>query len=419
MSGARSTLRSSLKLALLVAGVATLAEVGFRVRARLGGAPWDARAARSEFERALAAAKQRDERGFAERESGAPAAPIAPGPASATLHPYFGFEEPAVRAARMRAFDRSRTAGFDVLVVGGSTAARLTSDDRIGLADRLATALGRAREEVRVWSEAGEQFREPQQAATLISALAQGAEPELVIAIDGRDDLVVPVENAPRGLHPLYPRADDWVRLASNPMSDTRVLDAALAARDASQRCAAWARFSLDARLAWSAALGALALDRLGSLEGAARAAEDELTRRIAAFHAGPTEHGPPFVAQPEFALRTGLEAWTQGALSMWSACDARGIRYLHVLEPCPEGIGAPAADDSERARLARSAAPSDTLRVGWPLLQARAAELAKRGVEILDASALPGGSGSAVGSSEAADRALADAISRALAAAR
>ncbi|MBI5433934.1 MAG: hypothetical protein HZA52_13970 [Planctomycetes bacterium] len=444
-------------LALALGSIAALAfvlEIGARIRARLAGTPWDSAAARRELTIALAsfdagvpddstreAAGQPPETAGDARETSADARE-AEGNERATgglvdahqaLHPYLGFDDLRMHERLRAAIEASRSPdGFDVLVEGGSVAADFVGAGSERLIELLRAAPGfpgGASGPVRVWCEARAEFKQPQQANALACALAAGLEPELVITIDGFDDVAIALSNVAAGTHPLYPSAARWNVLAGNPTGDVRTLDRSIELRRRRARVAAFAERALARHVELSALAGSLALGKLRELRAEADAARAELDAAFKAFREGAAERGPQFTGSTDDALRCAIEAWSEGAISMWSLCRARGIPYLHVLQPTlhDEGAKPPSEDelalgasaalgpdearDAGGARDARGAlgaedprgagdvrgprvalGAEDALRVdaarrGYPALRAKATELAGRGLPFCDAS--------------------------------
>jgi hypothetical protein len=147
-------------------------------------------------------------------------------------------------------------------------------------------------------------------------------------------------------------------------------------------------RRSLRLRLHYSAILGTLLERRLRALD--ARNAKELLRYReaLASKDLPLFVTGPPMPAGAEGVLETCVRAWQEGARGMQALCRARGIHYLHVLQPARDDPGSrpPAHADSLR--------PADepwarTARAGYPLLREAAAELVADGVNLVDATRL------------------------------
>ncbi|MCC6407798.1 MAG: hypothetical protein IT453_11570 [Planctomycetes bacterium] len=389
------------KLALVLGGIAALAfvlEIGARIRARLAGAPWDAAAARRELTHALEsfAADAATETAPGVADSALDSKGAAPDTAGLVdahqaLHPYLGFDDLRMHERLRAAIEASRSPdGFDVLVEGGTVAADFVGAGSERLSELLRAAPdfpGGANGPVRVWCEARAEFKQPQQANALACALAAGLEPELVITIDGFDDVAIALSNVAAGTHPLYPSAARWNVLAGNPTGDVRTLDRLIELRRRRARVAAFAERALARHVELSALAGSLALGKLHELRAEADAALAELDAAFKTFREGSAERGPKFTGSTDDALRCAVEAWGEGAFSMWSLCRARGIAYVHVLQPTLHDDGAKPASEDELALAAPDPLRLDAARLGYPALRARGAELALRGMPFCDAS--------------------------------
>jgi len=226
-------------------------------------------------------------------------------------------------------------------------------------------------------------FKQPQQLMTLAWFLSLGAEFDLVINLDGFNEVVLPaVENVPKGVFPLFPRSwyfrvgplDPEVRKAMGRvyyLESRRTAHAELFSRPP-------LRYSATAALAWTV------LDRFDSL--VVRRQQARLVKapaETAAFVA----RGPARIPADEGAMFAELAAaWRSGSLQMHRLCEGNGIRYFHFLQPNQYVPGSKPIGAAER-RLALGdpygfAAP---VRSGYPLLQAAGRDLVGAGVRFHD----------------------------------
>ncbi|MCE9594184.1 MAG: hypothetical protein K8S98_08320 [Planctomycetes bacterium] len=373
----------ALKAFGIVLAVLVGLELGTRVWLRITATPWDFDAAKAEIEGLL---------GAHDAPAGS-APPTNDGAAvdatrTETLHPYLGVDLVASRERLRRELEATqRDDGFDVFVLGGSTATDFVGAGAETLAALLTNASGLSSGPVRVWGEGRSTFKEPQQANELAYALTFGVRPDLVIVIDGFNDVALAVENGWEGTHPLYPWAPRWVALAGSGMRDPKTLDRMLALRERRARTARLARFELASGVMNSALLGSLGLRKLHALDREADAAFEELNAGLRAADATHAERGPDHATDHARILDAAVTAWSEGAFSMWSLCRDRGIAYLHVLEPTLHDEGSKPATAEELAHGQVPPAWSEAVRLGYPRLREAGAALAERGVPFLDAS--------------------------------
>jgi len=175
-------------------------------------------------------------------------------------------------------------------------------------------------------------YKQPQQLMALNYALSLGEPIDLAINIDGFNEVALAIaENLKNGTYPFYPRR--WsARVEGAPAIESL----RLIGRIESWKEERLRKASLCAArpLAWSPACHLLwsALDR-----GLARrelAAEQELARlqpRAESFVA----RGPVFADRPRPQVcRVLAEHWSRSSTLMSDLCRARGITYLHFLQP-------------------------------------------------------------------------------------
>lgn len=388
----RGTGRMLRALAGLLLG-ALAAELGVRAWLLSGGGPVGGpaaalRAAAAEIDgSALAAATAPLDSDEAPWEGDGPGG--KPEPEQRVSHPYFGWAGSRIeeRITRYAESFREDDAGrLDVLILGGSVAAlfvRAASEDLI----ELLQADERYRErEVRILNLASGSLKQPQHEIRLAVALDRGWRPELVLLIDGFNELVYPVQNAQFGVEPTFPAFTMWGPVIGGDVLDAETVGAIYAREHAGRGAARLhARFERYG-LAFSALLSELAWERMRRLRSEHVAATERLVAARAARAGLPGARG----LEPGDAelLAVGVEAWREGSRSIAALCAARGVAFVHVLQPVRDDVGAKPLTAEERADVA----PDnwiEAVRAGYPLLRAAGAELASAGVRFVDASRL------------------------------
>ncbi|HOC41986.1 MAG TPA: hypothetical protein PKJ99_03125 [Thermoanaerobaculales bacterium] len=307
------------------------------------------------------------------------------------VHPYLGFVvhpdlNPATSPQGFPMDDPlpvSRAPGrLVVAVFGGSFAAGFSLDARDLLVDALAP-LGR---EVVIVNLAAGGYKQPQQLLALTWALSLGSQFDLVINIDGFNEVVLPaVDNLPRGVYPFYPRAWDQ-RVAGFFAPEEARIVAAIAAADGAR--SAWARRFLALRLDRSIVMCVLWRARDLALERErgrlAQRFEEAHSKAMSGFLArGPAVEFPG----DEDALYDSLAGyWHSCSLQMHRLCEANGIRYYHFLQPNQYLAGAKPMGRQERAVALRPNHPYRASVVrGYPWLRRHGAELSAAGVRFTD----------------------------------
>ncbi len=328
----------------------------------------------------------------------------------ATLpHPYYGFERNTKKFHRVIAalLEDPAPKEYRIVVFGGSVAAGFFNAARAEFEQALEqTNALRGRDVVFVkYAHAG--FKQPQQAAALGFLLTLGVSIDGVLELDGFNEVALGATNSEAGAHPLFPSVSQWS--AGLPVtSDPEVLDALLEMRAAERRAERSAALSKRLGLARSAIFGKIALavqqDARRRWVGAHERRQRWLTTR-ATGRLGVTSGPPrtelerksaleriprPAAAPYELSWREDVDrivrGWFEASRSMAAMCEARGIAYLHVLQPTLHDPGSKPLTESERAAAASGAWVAAT-EYGYPRLREAGRRLDELGVPFFDAS--------------------------------
>jgi len=323
-------------------------------------------------------------------------------------HPFMGFvynpESPRTRAKQGRGALPLTEDGFfrlpdppgegeelSVAVFGGSMAAYFAVDGREALARALDADPALRGKRVRLHSFALGGFKQPQMLAALAYVLALGQRFDVVVELDGFNDVALSfVTHKDMGIFPAYPR--DWdslVRLAPDVDQLRRMgrVDywqewrSSVAQRFAKRP---WS-LSVTAGLVWKS------VDRL--LGGELLRARTDLARTAAASY-GYRERGPVrHYASDGELLADIARTWALSSLQMHRLCAAEGMRYHHFLQPNQYVPGSKPLGEGERAVAYRTDKDYRLpVEKGYPLLQAEGARLAASGVDFHDLSRLYAG---------------------------
>lgn len=373
-------------LVTLVAGLA-LGELGTRLVLRLRGSAYDSDVARDAILLARSAAWDEVPR----IDVDAPAPPDEGGGSTPVLHPYVGWEllagqgmlEGDLRAMR----NPENASAFDVVVLGGSVATMFAVYASERLAEELAKDPRLAGRKVRVSNFARGGYKQPQQVTMLAYLFALGIEYDAVINIDGFNDTALAIDNVWRGSHPILPAITHWAALTSGAASDREALDLAAEGRRAQR-----ATISLsNSALAWnahaSALAGTLVLRKLSTHAASARRAFEAYTERMEQLGTKNVLHGPPFVESDRVgALKIAARVWEESSRSLRGMCDARGVHYLHVLQPNPMDLRGRAPSAEDLAKHAAGNSHMQGVQLGYPLLREAAQRLVAEGESFVDA---------------------------------
>ncbi|MEM7204320.1 MAG: Ig-like domain-containing protein [Planctomycetota bacterium] len=315
------------------------------------------------------------------------------------LHPYLGFVSDPTRESGPRRWNAHGFLGVDgpvlqrapheliVAVCGGSVALQFFEMGTSALEARLRALPAFANRRLRFVSLAAGGFKQPQQLMALSYVHALGGEFDLVINLDGFNEIALPViENQSAGVHPLFPRG--WRALAA-ATADPRLLrriGAVEAMRQRRRESASWVadtplRYSVLANVLWGV------FDR--ERERAIGAAQASLFRRrdVLPFSVRGPLLTPRTREDPVGAL---VDAWSRSSLQMDRLCRANGAHYVHCLQPNQYDPGSKRLTAREREVAYRDdAVYRDPVGAGYPRLREAGAILQRRGVAFVDLSML------------------------------
>lgn len=266
-------------------------------------------------------------------------------------------------------------------ITGGSVACMFGAQGTEALAKELRRSPAFADKEIVFVNLAIPTHKQPQQVMALNYALALGGEFDVLVNLDGFNEVALyPADNWPKGLFPLFPR--DWDRIVTAfPDPVQRRLHGEIGYLEGKrERWADWfsgspLRFSVTANLLWRAR------DRVLASE----------TRRceIALQHSRPTSL-PYCALGPGHRLRSEAEVfpelvgiWKRCSLQLARTCRGHGIRYFHFLQPNQYVPGSKPLSAWERKVAWEEGKDSfqPSVERGYPLLRQAGRELAAEGV--------------------------------------
>lgn len=373
------------QLAFVVVAL-SLAEFGWRMRMRVAGRAYDSDEVRARLDSMEARATS-----------------LVPIPVDANkdlpaeyamqaqaLHPYTGsmvvgkLEQIGIELVRVGPPEND--GDFEILTLGGSVSAMFGPYGRPRLLELLQADPLFANRRIYVYEYGVGGFKQPQSLNLCQHLLTLGFTPECVINIDGFNEVALGNNNAFRGSNPTFPSFDHWSALTNQAAPDRETVRLAW---DGLERQRQILELVSSARR-WGAPRSVLAstfvLKRLDALESSAHESFEAYTKRLAARAKRLVLAGPPFEAGTEAAVRSSVRCWEESSRSLRALCEARGIAYLHVLQPTLHDVGSKVLTPRE---IATGEAPPtwiDGVHVGYPLLREAGARLKAGGEEFLDA---------------------------------
>lgn len=278
---------------------------------------------------------------------------------------------------------------FTIGIFGGSVADAFAAVVALGLKPELAAAIGVPPGSIEILDFAKGSYRQPQQLIALIEASLAGIPLDLVINLDGFNEMAMASNDCVAGHDPLYPSGLQYVPLAASLMqgASRQTLEAILRIQQLRERQAA-----LRARLAmtpWSSsetakAVGGVLLQRWTSqrLE-----VERQLQASAVASSQGDLPLFLPTVQRDADGCRqAAAELWQRSSRLMRLVAREMGAEYLHVLQPNQYVADAKPLSAAEIARAWKpDLGAAVAARAGYPLLVVRAGELRRQGLDVVD----------------------------------
>lgn len=381
-AGAKRRIR--LVLALLAVLVACLiAEAGIRLRGEGYDAALKEREAQ-ELVNGMESVRQRWEARGVQREEEA-----GPPPA---LHPYLGYDvlDRGAYIARNCEYFQSEESRrtYDVMVVGGSVSVAFGVHGADTLAELLRSDPRFGDRPVRVLSEGRGGYKQPQQLMLVCYLSSLGFQPDLVLNLDGYNDCALANANLVAGVHPAHPSVAHWAHLASDSYADPSATSLLIEIRALQHEASSLLSRTRSWRVWNSAALGTLALNRLKAVRKQYMRSSQEYVEHLTEQRKALIS-GPPIPVEKEAARALIPATWFQSSRSIDAACRARGIRYLHVLQPTLTDPGSKPLTEAEIAGAKCFDSWREGVRFGYPRMRELGVELCALGVEFVDASFL------------------------------
>lgn len=374
------------QFAVALAGL-LLIEIGLRSYLRVSGEPYNRAATRGQV--AHIASLNQD---FVPRPDKAKEQTPGNNPgAERSLHPYLGWEiaDGYRMLANEYAWMRSpESAGaLTILMLGGSVTDIFDNDDYgIGPLTRLLKADPRlAQREIHFLRFGRGGFKQPQQVNYIVFLLSLGFRPDVVIDIDGFNEVALGNHNMSEGTHPAYPSAAHWTQLATWATSDRNALDMVAEIRGTQHAIDRWCTRFSDWQLDRSCLVGQAVLRRLRTLHG-------QLIQQFRAYSNYLTQLPSPIStlgleAGDEAAVEASVRDWMECSRTASDICRARGILYLHFLQPTLHDKGSKTLTKKEIEQGGMLETWKRGVELGYPMMRAKGEELKKLDVNFIDLS--------------------------------
>lgn len=313
--------------------------------------------------------------------------------ANKVLHPYLGF---AINTQSSRTngfgfygpqpFLKRKEGAISIAVVGGSVALNFAASSK-----NLIKALHDyphyfADQEINITCLAIDGYKQPQQLIAVAYMLSIGAEYDMIINIDGFNEVALPYsENIPARVYPFYPRS--WNLYSRKGFDLELTLQAAEINKIKLER-AKWRRvFSVNPvrRSVFCLTLWD-SIDRRLQYQWYL---EDLKMREMLKISSENFHNTGPFIPyQSEEALfRESVRMWKDGSIQLAKLCAANDIQYFHFLQPNQYDTGSKILSEEEK-QIAYVEGEYDfkyAVQQGYPLLRKAGLELIAEGVVYTD----------------------------------
>ena len=320
------------------------------------------------------------------------------------IHPFLGFVIDPERSPAARWPGRDRDAiqlGFPwneehlfqpqdggtvvVALFGGSVAVGLVQDPQQSLKRALSALPNLEGRRLILLCLASMGYKQPQQLATLNYFLALGGRVDVVLNLDGFNEVALPpAELVPRGAFVHLPQS--WIARAApfDPDLQAKVGELAAVRARQSARAAAFSRrpwrWSFTAGVLWTV------LDRGYAIR--ARALETELASwdpdKLGYIARGPRLSGKT----ADTAMADIVDLWQRSSRQMHALAQGLGLRYIHFLQPNQYDPGSKPLSEEEKRSFYQADHPyRPGVEAGYPLLRRAGEELRASGVAFFDLS--------------------------------
>ncbi len=324
------------------------------------------------------------------------------------VHPFFGFSTnkeflyqqvdsrlPALQSWMMRSDGRpdksmenhpgiGKVDTFTIGITGGSVAGQFWDMGTPALSEELQKCPKLNGRKITYVCLAIHGYKQPQQLMVLSYFLALGGHLDVLINLDGFNEITLPVsENALKNVNPFYPRS--WYFL-SQGMTDRTTLSAAGRMMEVLDNCKTLARVTSRVPFRWSYAAGLVwQLQSRRSGEAIIRI-QNELTGASFSDSAGAIENLSSIYGDIGDDLE---QVWKNCSVQLNLLCNGNGIRYFHFLQPNQYVPGSKIFSPEELQTAYNSHVFKELVQAGYPGLTTKGMELVDEGVMFVDMSML------------------------------
>lgn len=310
--------------------------------------------------------------------------------ASEMLHPYAGY---ALNPKKLSGVDpngwflkasqeeSALPETFHVAITGGSVAGNFHAD----VADSLRAFLEKMLpgKQIFVSGLAVGGYKQPQQLLIMTYLLSMGYQFDLVINLDGFNDVVLPwTDNAAKGIYAFYPRSWKWRVMGTADRKGLMLSSELLAAQ---QRQSDWNRLFNTAPLKWSNTaqliwvLRSVRLDRY----------QTGIRKRIEDYAGSPEtsypQNGPPSPAGIDSVMTQAAKIWAQSSKQLHELAKSSNFKYMHVVQPNQYIENSKPLTETEKKLLNPNEGYGPLVKKGYGFLRSHFKDLKESGIYFVD----------------------------------
>jgi hypothetical protein len=306
------------------------------------------------------------------------------------VHPYFGYianpDSPAVNEYGFF-YDpplvKPDPDTFTVAIFGGSLADQvfyMATDTLIRRLQERHVADGK---KIHVVSTALGGYKQPQQLNVLSYMLARGAAYDVVVNLDGYNEIDGAFENVIHGVHPDFPH--NWNlhgRRGLDPQTMTHLGRIDLIRERRRQLRELFGREPFV-----HSAFFLTLWDLLDFRQEARQRAEVATLKTMLSGDLSPRITGPSYPhGDDQRLLHDVADLWQRSSRQMKAECDVYGVKYVHFLQPNQYFPGSKELTEEEQENAYLEDDPAvDRIPAGYPLLRQRGRQLRTQGVRFID----------------------------------
>jgi len=306
-------------------------------------------------------------------------------PWNVSIHPYFGFGKPSGLYFLENKNDvaQSDPDGIVVAITGGSVSQNVFRDSGNIVKEYVERVPAFKDKNIHVISIGHFAWKQPQQLTALAYYLSMGGRLDILINLDGHNEVVDAGANIMRGVFPAYPFL--WYQLASNVLTVDRMnligdINYLRKVRFYCAKVFAPLRFNITMNVTWDL------IDNYVSLRIDRKRADLEETADKDMKERPYYKYGPHRKFEsPREAYEYFAQVWMNASIQMDRLAKSSGASYFHFLQPNQYVPDSKTFSSEEREKYYKPKHVGAGVRAGYPLLLNAAETLKRNGVEFHD----------------------------------